>query len=516
MAVIRVINPLAVVDKKIRVCAYARVSTDSADQLNSFVEQVRHYNQLIKENKDWELVDIYADEGLTGLRMDKREDFLRMLKDCRRGKIDKILAKSISRFSRNTKDCLETIRELKDLNIEVEFEKEQINTGSVSSELLVTIIGAMAQEESISISNNMRWSYRERMQKGNFSTCKAPFGFKLVENDLIINEEEAVVVRWIFDNYLDGMGKQEIAEELTKKAVPKREGGHAFLVSMVNYILKNERYMGDALVQKRYTTETLPFKLVANNGEKNKYYITNSNEAIVSREIFKKAQEINNSRLRPPAMPIQSDYPLSKKIKCGNCGKTFKRKLGRDKIYWECRGHNQSKELCDVKQIHEQEIYNAFIRLYNTLKSNSRRILTPLLEQLETLRNKSLKNNKIAEIEKQILDLSEQNLVLNKLRSKEYLDAALFMSQINTIEKEISELRDKRRQLIMNSDEDKTNEYTQLVIDIIENGTPRMTTFDESLFYSLIDHISVDVQDEITFILVNGLRLKEQIERNGR
>jgi len=518
MAEIRVINPSKLVEnKEIRVCAYARVSSNSDDQLNSFAEQIKYYTDLIKKNEHWKFVDIYADEGLTGLSTNKREEFLRMLDDCRKGKIDKIITKSISRFSRNTKDCLQTIRELKSLNIGIEFEKEQINTEKITSEMIVTIHSSMAQEESLSISNNMRWSYQKRMQSGKFITCKAPFGYRLIEKDLVIDDYEAGIVRLIFDGYLNGKGKQELADEMTREKVPKREGGPIWTLKTIRYILKNERYIGDAILQKRYSTDTLPFKLLINNGEKEQYLVKNSNEPIISKEIFEKAQRINDSHLYSSSVNKPVEYTLSKKIKCGKCGSIFRRKVSNDKTYWECRGHKRSSEICSIKQIREDEIYNAFIRMYNILKANSLKILYPLLQQLKELKIKSLASGgKILEIDKQIADITEQNLVLNRLRSKGYMDSALFIPQTNELGKKISDLRLERRKLLASGDEDNAIDNTQLIIDIIENESPYISEFDEILFSSLVDHITVNLQDELTFCLINGLELVEKIERSLR
>jgi NTP pyrophosphatase (non-canonical NTP hydrolase) len=372
----------------------------------------------------------------------------------------------------------------------------------------------MAQEESISISKNMRWSYLNRMKNGDFITCKAPYGFRLNKKELEVHEEEAQVVRWIFDSYINGMGKRDIADDLTRRKIPKRNGDTNWSYHMVRYILKNEKYMGDVLLQKRFTTDVLPFKVLNNNGQKDKYYITESNIPIITREVFEKAQAISDSRYNPPSSKtFPGSYPLSKKIICSACGKKFRRKVIRDKTYWVCRGHNTNSETCYVKQIREQEIYSAFIRMYNILKSNSRIILSPLLNKLQELRDKALKNNNVADVEKQILDLSEQTLVLNRLRSKELLDPAVFMSQINKIEKDISDLRQKKHQLLELFDRDQDIITTQMLIDIIENGTPQITQFDESLFNDLVDHIKVGEKDEVIFHLINGLELTEKIER---
>ena len=205
MAEVQVIPPKAARPDTLRVAAYCRVSSDSADQLHSYAAQIRAYTQAINAHDGWDLVDIYADEGLTGTRMDKREDFNRLMADCRKGKIDKIVVKSISRFARNTRDCLATLRELSSLGVTVKFEKENIDTGTLTSELMVSVSASLAQEESISISKNQRMSYQRRMERGEFITCSAPFGYQIVDGkNLTIVEDQAEIVKWIFAAYLRG------------------------------------------------------------------------------------------------------------------------------------------------------------------------------------------------------------------------------------------------------------------------------------------------------------------------
>lgn len=235
---------------KLRVAAYARVSSASDDQLNSFAAQNRHYSDLISSKDNWRMVDIYADEGITGTSAEKREDFQRLLADCRRGLIDRVLVKSISRFARNTKECLETIRELKSLGIGVYFEKENIDTATMSGEMMTALFASFAQAESESISGNMRWSYQRRMQSGSFITCKAPFGYRLREGKLEIEESEAEIVRLIFRRFLSGYSTTEIAAEISKRGIQTRDGNLHWQQTSISYILQNERYSGNALLQK--------------------------------------------------------------------------------------------------------------------------------------------------------------------------------------------------------------------------------------------------------------------------
>lgn len=320
---VKVIPPRDKAPDILRVVAYCRVSSDSSDQLHSYAAQIRNYTSEISKHDGWELVDVYADEGLTGTRMDQREDFNRMLADCRKGKIDKVLVKSISRFSRNTKDCLATLRELTSLGVSVCFEKENINTETLTTELMVSVSGALAQQESISISENQRMSYRRRMERGEFITCFAPYGYKLPDGkNLIIYEPEAKWVRWIFDQYLTGKSTAWIAEKLTELKVASPTGHPAWHRRPVCYILTNEKYVGDSLCQKNYTTSIFPFERRRNKGELDQYYTEHSHPAIIDQETFQKAQALIQRRAeRVPSPFVQ--YPLAKKSSVENAAPYF-------------------------------------------------------------------------------------------------------------------------------------------------------------------------------------------------
>ena len=272
MATVKEIAPHALQPEHLRVAAYCRVSSDSEDQLHSYAAQIRNYTEVIAQHDGWELVDVYADEGLTGTRMDKRDDFNRMMRDCRKGKIDRILVKSVARFARNTKECLTSLRELSRLGVTVRFEKENIDTGTLTTELMVSVSGSLAQQESLSISANQRLSYQHRMEQGLFIACTAPYGYRMVDKkNLEVIPEEAAVVRWIFSSYLKGLSMRWIAEVLIAKGIsPHREPGLWTEVG-IRYILTNEKYIGDSLCQKSYTCG-FPFVRKKNCGEQMQYY----------------------------------------------------------------------------------------------------------------------------------------------------------------------------------------------------------------------------------------------------
>ena len=251
-----------IVARKLRVAAYARVSSSSEDQLNSYRVQNQYYSELISNNPDWEMVDIYADEGITGTSVEKREDFQRMMQDCRKGKIDRILVKSISRFARNTKDCLAAVRELKELGVSVQFEEQGIDTSKVSSEMVTAIMASLAQKGSESISGNVRWGVQKRMQDGTYLPSSLPFGYTMIEKSIQIDETQAEIVREIYTAYLAGKNVDEIAKKLNQT----QAGSRRWYNTTNRYILSNERYIGDSLWQKTYATDTLPRKQIKNTG----------------------------------------------------------------------------------------------------------------------------------------------------------------------------------------------------------------------------------------------------------
>lgn len=277
---VTVIDPRIPEKAKLRVAAYARVSSDSEDQVNSYIAQVDFYTKHIAGKEDWEMVDIYADEGISGLEARNRDDFNRMMADCREGKIDRVLCKSISRFARNTQEYIQFVRELLRLGISIHFEKENIDTGKMTSEQVAQIYGAFAQMESTNHSSNMRFSVRMRMEKGLFVPSSVPYGYRLAGRDLEIIPEEAEVVRRIFSAYLSGQGKDDIARELNQLGVDRGRNREKWHPSTVAYILTNISYTGDMIWQKSCATDTIPFRQVRNLGQKPRYFVEHSHPAI--------------------------------------------------------------------------------------------------------------------------------------------------------------------------------------------------------------------------------------------
>ena len=255
--------------------------------------------------------------------MYKRDEFLRMIDDCKRGKVDKIITKSVSRFARNTEELLNVIRLLKSIGVSVYFEEQNINTEKLNAEMILTFPGMAAQKESETISGNLRWSYKKRMESGEYNCTRTPFGYKWVNGELQINESEATVIREVFNLYLQGNGIQKIADILNERKIEKRYGYAEWHKNTILYILNNERYMGDAVLQKKCTTDTFPHKKIKNKGQKPKYYVENSNIPIISREIFEKSKQMRKDKGKASVEIIK--YPLSNKIFCSECGSAYRR-----------------------------------------------------------------------------------------------------------------------------------------------------------------------------------------------
>ena len=381
---ITVINPASLQNKaKERVCAYCRVSTNSADQLNSYARQIKVYTRLIKSRPEWELVEIFADEGITGTSADKRPEFLRMIKLCEMKKIDRIITKSVSRFARNVKEALEYVRKLKLLGVGVQFEKEGIFTLSMGDEMLLNTFAAIAEEESVETSIRLRNATKKRMASGEFVDGNAPYGFRLENKKLVECPDEANVVKRIFSDYLNGMSSHEIARNLNDEGIPRREN-KTWQTSVIKFILKNEKYKGDFLCQRTYHTDVLPFEQKRNHGEEDQFYVECSHEGFIDKEIFDKANEIMRSRREKLASdePYKT-YLFTGKIKCAECGSSFTRKKKNSGVYWVCTKHLENAESCSTHYIREQRITDAFITMVNKLRHGDCKILKDALSRLE-------------------------------------------------------------------------------------------------------------------------------------
>ena len=318
------------------VAAYARVSSGKDAMLHSLSAQVSYYCNLIQRNPEWRYAGVYVDEALTGTK-DNRKGFQRMLADCRAGKIDRIITKSISRFARNTVTLLETVRELKTLGVDVYFEEQNIHSMSGDGELMLSILASFAQEESLSVSENCKWRIRKQFELGEPATWRFMFGYRIRKGVITIHEEEAAVVRWAFKSYLDGVGIAQVSRIMRETQVPSCRGG-MWSPKRVLDMLKNEKYAGNALLQKRYVADHLTKLEKNNHGELPKYYAEGTHPAIVPPDTFLRVQEqMEQNRLRNG---IAKDAPrysaFTGMLICENCGKRYHRKVSCTEIAWNC------------------------------------------------------------------------------------------------------------------------------------------------------------------------------------
>lgn len=382
---VRIIEPtLKVQNQKKRVCAYARVSTDSEKQEESLENQIQYYENLISANPDYEFIGVFADRGITGTT-EERPEFQKMLQIARNGKVDLIITKSISRFARNTAIVLETVRELKLLNIEVRFEKENINTLSGDGELMLTVLSSFAQEESKNVSDNIKWRMRKKFQQGEMIiNTKRFLGYDKDEyGDLVINPKEAEVVKRIFNEYLNGKGCFTIAKGLREEGVPTVAGG-TWRDSTILRILKNEKYKGDALLQKYYTLDHLRKKKVKNNGEVESYYIEDDHVPIVSREEWETVQEEIKKRAKKKGIILgdtkkyKRRYPLTGMLYCSKCGSSLRRRTWNTKhsckkIVWQCSNYvKNGKNACRGTSIDDEVISKLNIKEETVVKEEFR------------------------------------------------------------------------------------------------------------------------------------------------
>lgn len=373
--------------QKKRMAAYCRVSTDQLEQLSSYEAQVNYYTTSINSNLDYEFVRIYADEGISGTNTKKREQFNKMIEDCKAGKIDVIITKSISRFARNTLDCLNYVRILKELHIAVIFEKENINTLDSKGEVLLTILSSLAQDESRSISENTTWGIRRKFEQGKVSINHTKFlGYdKGEDGNLIINEKQAKIIRRIYTEFLDGKGPSRIAREFEDEGVQIWNGKSKWYDTTIGSILSNEKYKGDAILQKSYSVDFLTKKRVENKGEVQQYYVEDSHPAIIDKEMREAAQlEMERRRTFIEKHGLKKiEYALknnifSGRVICGHCGSSFGRKIWNSnderlrRVVWRCNRKYavKGKKSCDNNHIDDKVLYKAFVNTFNAMIEN--------------------------------------------------------------------------------------------------------------------------------------------------
>lgn len=510
-----------------RVCAYARVSTDSEEQLTSYSSQIKHYSEYIKSNPEWEFVGVYADEGISGTQIKKRTQFKRMIDDALNGKIDMIIAKSISRFARNTLDTLKIVRELREHNVDVYFEKENIHTLELDSEMFLTLYSAFAQAESESTSMNVKMGLNAKMKRGEPVGNQNCYGYIWNEEtkELEINEEQASIVRFIFDLYIKGVGGRTIAHRLNDKGIPTYFN-KKWSQGSISRIIKNEKYVGDLLGQKYYVVDPLSHKRCLNYGEKEQYYVKDHHIGIIDRDTWNKAQEILNKRNnnkkdngREHRTTYSLKYDFSSKIVCGHCNSTYvrrqgtKRKDGSALIYWKCFQQVDEKRYCKKsKFIRDDVLKDMFVELYNLIVINKHQTKEKLLEAIKSTLKE---NNYQKDIDKLSVDLDKLNTKLSKLvdmKLEGIIDKDTYLKKEKEIKMQITELEEKITNL--QNQENTNNNIAKKIKEIekIVNAPTSLKEFDKEVFDSIVERIVIgeDGSDEqvIRFILKTGVEYK--------
>ena len=507
-------------EKKLRVAGYCRVSTGNLEQQSSILNQREHYEAYIRSNPDWEYAGVYWEADVSGTKAYNRPELQRLISDCRKGLIDLILTKSISRFSRSTTDCLELVRTLTALGVHIRFEKENINTGTMESEFLLTLFSSFAEEESRSISANETWAKRKQFANGTYRYSIAPFGYTLQNGTFIVNQEQVPVVKEIFSSVLRGKGTSMIAKELNEKGIPtgtKRNDGSPGIWTdyMVRGIVKNVVYIGDVLCQKTFHEH---FKLMINYGERQQYYNESHHEAIIDRETFEAANEAVRQRGREKGNlpkdrqlrnnPHTNRYAFSGRLTCACCGgkmKRVKQKLQDGyRIHWSCLTHIGDKEKCHMKREQEDSIRNAFCTMVNKLSQYSDFILTGYIEDL---RAEEAEGNEemIVSLEEELKTVESEKHRLSLLLSKGCGEPVSYRKKLLEIEARLNEIRAELKAL--HGDSEKTGAVKEL-IGMLKRGTDDPDVF----FTQICDGASVKTGEYVIFHLKCGLDLKEPLD----
>lgn len=458
------------------------------------------------------MVEIFADEGISGMKAKNRPEFQRMIRMCELHQLDLIITKSVSRFARNVKEALEYVRKLKFLGVGIIFEKEGINTQSLGDEMLLNTFTAIAQEESKAISQNQRLSIVKRMELGIYVDSNAPYGFRLENKQLVEYPPEADIVRWIFRSYLNGMSTTEIAKVLTERGVPTKNGKEKWKSTKISYMLSNERYIGDCHYQKTYRDTTVPFKQSKNRGEEDMYYATGTHASIIEKGTFDKAQVLLQKRKEQFTKSITfNTYPLTSRIRCSECGSFYRRKVRSGGVKWVCAKHEENTKSCNSNYYSEERIYDGFLSVVNKLRFGQEDILGQVIAKLESATQKYKRNNKTAmQISQKIAEINATILKLNELRSKGYLAPEIHQSQVREMQKQLCTLKEDRqdqfesRILTMLQDVRKL----KTLIDEIEEP---LYEFDEKLFEEIIVEMALNNADELTVTLLGGLKFTELI-----
>jgi DNA invertase Pin-like site-specific DNA recombinase len=510
-----------------RVCAYCRVSTDTEEQLSSYEAQVEYYTNYIQSKPEWDFVDVYADEGISGTDTKKRDEFNRMISDCEADKIDLIVTKSISRFARNTLDCLKYVRKLKEKGIAIFFEKENINTLDGKGEVLLTILSSLAQDESRNISENSKWGIEKRFQQGKVRVNHNRFmGYDKDENgELVINKKEAKIVRRIFQEYLDGRSCLQIARGLMTDGIKTGAGGTRWWDTSINKMLSNEKYCGDALLQKTVTVDFLTHKRVPNNGQVQQYYVEGSHEPIIPKEIFEKVQSEKKRRSRedkagkPEKVKYSNKYVFSGKIYCSLCGNPYLRRNWRssgygEKYVWQCRKYiHDGPATCSSKAVDEELLKSTFVKAFNKMYQYRDEFIGTLKTNIEKVMARRPSEIRIAEVDAKIKSLKDELKNLVRLNSRKTIDEAVYTEEYARISEELEIARNEKTKFDnYEAVRCKLKNRMDEIIQVINERQEFLKEFDEGLFSALVERVVTISPVHFKFELKSGMVIEEKIK----
>ena len=510
---------------RIRVAAYCRVSTDDDEQLGSFESQKLYYEQKIASNKDWVNAGIFADEAVTGTKTDKRSGFQDMIAHCYNGEIDMILTKSISRFARNTVDTLNYVRMLRDRNIAIFFEKENINTLDMNGELLLTIMSSLAQQEVESLSQNVKMGLQMKMKRGELIGFNGCYGYDYHTEDksITVNEEEAEIVRMIYDMYLEGYGTTTIAKRLMELGIKNKKGEVSWHTHGVMGMIKNEKYKGDILLGKTFTTDPISKRRLANMGEENQYYLRDHHEPIVSREIWDKAEEIRMKRSRNKVVETTGNrerytrqYSFSSMCECAYCGHKLTRRTRHsrsdyEKPVWQCM--NATKNGIDncpnCKAVDEAILEGAFLDAFELLAGNFDDVLDVVLSYVAESADSDENIRKKQQIDKDISSLESKKSRMTDMLIDGTISKEVYEEKMVDFTRKLHKLSE-RKALLEDSicTQKDINRRMSELRDTLEKEQV-LDEFDRVVFESIIDRVIVGGYEEngipdpykLTFVL---------------
>lgn len=515
---------------QLRVAAYCRVSTDSEEQLTSYTMQKKVYTEMIMEKPEWCLVDIYADEGISGTKAVNRHEFQRMMKDCKRGKIDYIITKSVSRFARNTAECLEFVRQLKLMGIGVIFEEQNIDTLKMDGELLITIHAGFAQAESESMSKNITWAFRKRFENGEVVfNYKKMVGYRKGANGPEIIPEEAEIIRTIFDMYIAGMTLREIVDKLLEEGVPTKCGKVKWSAATIQSILKNEKYCGDAILQKTITIDCIEKIHKKNEGEAPMYYVRDNHPAIVSRKTFNKAQEEMARRAckRSPSQKGSvtgqgkySKYALSEVLHCGTCGTKYRRttwcKNGKKRVVWRCCSRlDFGTQFCkDSPTLDETELHAAIVRAMGTFSKEDYEIFhQSILETMPDAIGMFEDTSEAGVIKSQIESLNQGMMELVELSIKEGLSVEESEESFQRISEEIAQLEARLEAIRTAGQSESERQEGILRLQASVNELKNCTSeYNDNAVRQMIECIKVYPTGKLEVIFAGGYTVAEHID----